>query len=317
MPPSPTPVILDVDTGVDDALALLLAATSPHLNLIAVTCVHGNVTLDQVVPNTLNVLHHAGRTDVPVAAGLDRPLVEPPRHARGVHGDNGIGGLELPTATRTPEDTHAVEYLRRTILDAQQPITLVPLAPLTNIATLLTEHPEVKANIERIVFMGGAIGTGNASASAEFNVRQDPEAADIVVQAGIPTTMYGLDVFHQVAVTRPQAEALVATNRPAAELAGRLLLAQMQNYGRDSTLIGDAGALASVIEPNALTTSPHPVRVELDGAWTRGQTVVDQRPHATADREEPWQPPMNTTIHVATHVDHARYQQLFLETVTN
>ena len=322
MPPSSAPpssdvtdVILDVDTGVDDALALLLASTSPHLNLIAVTCVHGNVTLDQVVPNTLNVLHHARRAVVAVAAGMDRPLVEPPRHARGVHGDNGIGGLQLPTATRTTEPGHAVDYLRRTILDAPRPITLIPLAPLTNIATLLTNHPEVKANIERIVFMGGAIASGNASASAEFNVRQDPEAADIVVQAGIPTTMYGLDVFHQVAVTRPQAETLVATNQPAAQLAGRLLLAQMENYGRDSTLIGDAGAVASVIEPAALTTSAHPVRVELDGAWTRGQTVVDQRPHATATREEPWQPPMNTSIHVTTHVDAARYQQLFIETL--
>ena len=322
MPPSSAPpssdvtdVILDVDTGVDDALALLLASTSPHLNLIAVTCVHGNVTLDQVVPNTLNVLHHARRTDVPVAAGMDRPLVEPPRHARGVHGDNGIGGLQLPTATRGTELGHAVDYLRRAILDAPRPITLIPLAPLTNIATLLTNHPEVKANIQRIVFMGGAIGSGNASASAEFNVRQDPEAADIVIQSGIPTLMYGLDVFHQVTVTRPDAETLAASSDAAARLAGRLLLSRMDAFGRDTALIGDAGCVASLIDPDALATSAHPVRVELEGTWTRGETVVDQRPAASAGREEPWQPPMETTIDVATDVNEARYRQLFLRTL--
>lgn len=310
----PTDVILDVDTGVDDALALLLASHSPALNLLAVTCVHGNVTLDQVVPNTLNVLHTAGRQDIPVAAGATRPLREPPRHARGVHGDNGLGGIELPSAPRSPEADHAVQFLRRTILQADRPITLVPLAPLTNIATLLTDHPEVRDNIQRIAFMGGAIGMGNASASAEFNVRQDPEAADIVIQSGVPTLMYGLDVFHQVTVTRTDAETLAASRDAAATLAGRLLLSRMDAFSHDTALIGDAGCVASVIDPDALTTSAHPVRVELEGTWTRGETVVDQRP-AVAGREEPWQPPMETTIDVATDVNEARYRQLFMETL--
>ena len=311
----PTDVILDVDTGVDDALALLLASRSRALNLLAVTCVHGNVDLAQVVPNTLNVLATAGRDDVPVAAGMDRPLVEHPRHARGVHGQNGLGGIDLPSAPRPPEADHAVDFLRRAILEAERPVTIVPLAPLTNIATLLTRHPEVRDRIERIALMGGAIGRGNASAAAEFNVRQDPEAADIVMQSGVRTLMYGLDVFHQVAVARSDAETLAASNDAAARLAGRLLLSRMGEFGRDTALIGDAGCVASVIEPAALVTSSHPVRVELEGTWTRGETVVDQRPAASAEREEPWQPPMETSIEVATDVDHERYRRLFLETL--
>lgn len=312
----PTDVILDVDTGVDDALALLLAARSPELNLLAVTCVHGNVTLDQVVPNTLNVLHAAGRADVPVAAGADRPLKEPPRHARGVHGDNGLGGLEVAASPRAVESEHAVAYLRRRLLEAKRPVTLVPLAPLTNIATLLSEHPEVRAPHERIALMGGAIGSGNASAAAEFNVRQDPEAADIVVQSGIPTLMYGLEVFGQVRLTRDEAEQLVGSASGAAVLAGRLLLSRMEAFGRDSSGLGDAGCVASVIDPSALETATHPVRVELEGTWTRGETVVDQRPAATASREEPWQPPMNSNIEVATDVEAARYARLFIDRVT-
>jgi len=311
----PTDVILDVDTGVDDALALLLASRSPDLNLLAVTCVHGNVPLDHVLPNTLAVLAAAGRTDVPVAAGADRPLKEPPRHARGVHGTNGLGDLELEASPRGAEAEHAVPYLRRRILEAERPITLVPLAPLTNIATLLTDHPEVRDNIERIAFMGGAIGSGNASAAAEFNVRQDPEAADIVVQSGIPTLMYGLEVFGQVRLTRPEAETLAASAAGAAQLAGRLLLSRMDAFDRDTSGLGDAGCVASVIDPAPLETATHPVRVELEGTWTRGETVVDQRPAATASREEPWQPPMNASIEVATDVDHQRYSRLFLETL--
>lgn len=311
----PTDVILDVDTGVDDALALLLAARSPHLNLIAATCVHGNVALDKVLPNTLNVLHHAGRDDVPVAPGMDRPLVEPPQHAHGVHGDNGIAGIDLPASPRPPEAAHAVEFLRRAILDAPRPVTLVPLAPMTNIAALLTQYPEVGANIDRIVFMGGAIGMGNATPTAEFNVRHDPESADAVIQSGIPTLMYGLDVFHRVHLTRPDAETLAASNDPAASLAGRLLLAQMQRFRRDTALIGDAGCLATVIDPAGLTTAPYPVRVELTGAWTRGQTVVDLRPHHISTVEVAWDPPMHTTIHVATDIDPDRYATLFKETL--
>ncbi|GMA91488.1 nucleoside hydrolase [Homoserinibacter gongjuensis] len=198
----PIPVILDVDTGVDDALALLFAAAHPELDLIGVSCVAGNAPLLQVVENTLRVLALAGATDVPVAAGAHRPLIESPRDASHVHGADGLAGVELPPAVRTAESDGAVAFLRRRILASPEPVTLVALAPQTNLALLLRTHPEVTANIGRIVFMGGSASVGNATALAEFNVWHDPEAASIVLGSGVPLFMYGLDVFNHVSVAR-------------------------------------------------------------------------------------------------------------------
>lgn len=308
-------VILDVDTGVDDALALLLAARSPALNVLGITCVMGNVELDKVVPNTLKVLQVAGRTDIPVARGLDQPLIEVQNNAKGVHGDDGLGNLGLPEPTRQVETEHAIEFMRRTLMQAHEPVTLIPLAPLTNIATLLLQHPEVKAKIGQIVFMGGAIGMGNASATGEFNVRQDPEAADIVLRSGLPITMYGLEVFRQVTFTRAEAQAFKAASSEAAQFAGEILTFMMDNFGRDTASIGDGGCVASVIDPASLTTERYPVRVELKGDWTRGQTVVDQRPRRTVERESKWMPDMGTAIDVATDVDVDRYRRLFEEAI--
>lgn len=310
-----TDVILDVDTGVDDALALLLATRSPQLNVLAVTCVGGNVPLDRVVTNTLNVLEAAGHPEVPVAIGATGPLREDLKHAQGFHGTDGLGGVDLPQATRRPEPEPAVDFLRRTLLEADRPVTLVPLAPMTNIAQLLESHPEVHDRIRRIVFMGGAIASGNASATAEFNVRQDPEAAGIVINSGISTVMYGLEVFGQVRIAREQADALLQTDRPAAQLAARILLAQMNRFERDHAGLGDAGCVASVIAPDGLTTAEYPVHVELEGTHTRGQTVVDRRPHLTTQLEERWHPPIESRIHVAHDVDAQRYAKLFVETV--
>ena len=252
-------VILDVDTGVDDALALLLAARSPALNLLGVTCVMGNVEIDKVVRNTLRVLAVAGATDVPVARGMGQPMLEVQNNAKGVHGDDGLGNIDIPEATRTPEAEHAVEFLRRTLMTAANPITLVPLASLTNIATLLLQHPEIKPHIKEIVLMGGAIGMGNASAVGEFNIRQDPEAADIVFRSELPIVMYGLEVFRQVTFTRSEAVAFAESDKPSAQLAGRILQFMMDNFNREIASIGDGGAVASVIDPEGLTTEEYPV----------------------------------------------------------
>ena len=167
------PVILDVDTGLDDACALLLAARHPGLDLKAVTCVGGNVGIDDVVRNTLTVLDAAGRPDVPVARGAAVPLIQPVRAARHVHGEDGLGDLDWPRSTRPTDPRHAVELLRDVLRDAAatgELITLIPLAPLTNIALLLRTYPEAARGLREIVFMGGAAGIGNATASAEFNI---------------------------------------------------------------------------------------------------------------------------------------------------
>lgn len=309
------PVILDVDTGVDDACALLLAARHPSLDLRAVSCVGGNAPVDDVVRNTLIALHAAGRDDVPVARGADRPLLETPVDARHVHGEDGMGDLGWPPAQRGSDPRHAVELLRDTLLASAERITLIPLAPMTNIALLLRTYPQVAGKIERIVFMGGAADVGNATASAEFNVFHDPEAAAIVLAAtaelGVPVTMYGLDVFYAPVVTRAEAAAL--TGSDAARLGGALITFQCDRFHRDEATIGDAGAVCAVIDPGGLTTHELPMRVELGGSWSRGRTIVDRRdwdgdmshdPHGPAPR-----------IDVALAVDAIRYANLWQETL--
>ena len=189
-------VILDVDTGIDDALAILLACRAPAMDVRAITCVAGNADVDQVVANTLRVLDAAGAPDIPVARGMARPLIEPPRPARHVHGEDGMGDLGLPESRRSSVDVHAVELMRATLAGATEPITLIPLAPLTNVAVLVRSYPELLERLERIVLMGGAAAVGNATAAAEFNVWHDPEAAAIVLDCGVEVTMYGLDVFY-------------------------------------------------------------------------------------------------------------------------
>jgi inosine-uridine nucleoside N-ribohydrolase len=317
---TPIPVILDVDTGVDDALALLLAARSPGLDLLAVSCVAGNAAVDQVVRNTLLVLDAAGETNVPVARGADRPLLEPARDARHVHGADGMGDLGLPPSTRQPTGVHAVELLRTTLERAEQAVTLVPLAPMTNIALLLRTYPHVVERIARIVFMGGAAAVGNATAAAEFNVWHDPEAAAIVLTAGLPVTMYGLDVFYDVTVDEVVAQALCASGEPAARLAGRLVAHQINRLGGTAATIGDAGAVAAVIAPDLLTTTRHAVRIELSGSWTRGQTIVDRRTwvgdleHDPHDPHDPHGLPA-AAVDVALGIDADRARRLFLDTV--
>ena len=310
---TPTPVILDVDTGVDDALALLLAVRSPDLDVRAVTCVAGNADVDQVVRNTLVVLDAAGAGDVPVARGADRPLLEPPRHARQVHGADGMADLGLPDSHRRPRDESAVELLRATITRSDTPVTLVPLAPLTNIALLLRTHPEVAEQIEGIVFMGGSASMGNATAAAEFNIWHDPEAAAIVLGSGVPLTMYGLDVFYDVTVDAATADVLAASHEPGAQLAGLLLSHQVRRLGGAPGTIGDAGAVVAVLAPQLVATARHPVRVELAGTWTRGMTVVDRRSVAGEGDGERGLPLAD--VDVALSIDGAAASRLFLDVV--
>lgn len=318
----PTPIVLDVDTGVDDACALLLAATHPGLDLRAVTCVGGNAPVDDVVRNTLMVLEAAGRGDVVVARGATRPLLEHPHDARHVHGDDGMGDLGWPPPSLRPDPRHAVELLRDVCFaaaDAGEPVTVVPTAPLTNIALLLRTYPDAARGIDRILFMGGAAHVGNATASAEFNVFHDPEAAAIALDAAadlsIPVTMYGLDVFYDPVVTRAEAAELIAVGgRTGAELGGRLIEFQCDRFGRDAATIGDAGAVCAVIDPDALMTQVLPIRVELSGHWSRGRTIVDRRDWSGDMSHDPHgEPPLR--VRVALGVDHERYSSLWRETI--
>ncbi len=314
----PRPVVLDVDTGLDDACAILFAARHRDLDLLAVSCVGGNAPLDDVVANTLTVLDAADRPDVVVAAGAARPLLERPVHARHVHGEDGMGDLDWPRSTRHPDPRPAVEMLRDVVRASPTPVTLVALAPLTNVALLLRTYPDVARGLGDIVVMGGAVDVGNATASAEFNVFHDPEAAAVTFDAaadlGIPLTLYGLDVFYDPTVTLEQARALMTATDPATRLAGHLIDVQCRRFASPAATIGDAGAVCAVVDRAALRTEPLPLRVELGGSWSRGRTVVDRRrwdgdmshdPHGISP----------VVVDVALEVDGPRYAALWLQVV--
>ena len=207
-------LILDVDTGVDDALALLLAVRHPAMRLRAVTCVAGNAGLDDVVRNTLGVLAVAGATGIPVGAGAERPLIAPHRPSVLFHGAGGLGGIAVPQARRRALP-HAIDLMRKTIAASRAPLTLVALGPLTNVALLVRTAPHLARRLARIVFMGGSAHVGNATPIAEFNAWGDPEALAIVLSAGCPITMYGLDVFFDAIVTPADVRALADSPKRA------------------------------------------------------------------------------------------------------
>jgi len=272
-----TPVIIDCDPGHDDAIALLLALASPELELLGVTTVHGNQTLEKTTQNALRVLDLAGRPDIPVAAGADRPLVRELTVAAHVHGESGLDGPSLPPAARTPLGEHAVDFMRRTIAASQRPVTLIPTGPLTNVA-LLFERTGGE-NVERIVLMGGAIAEGNMTPAAEFNIWADPEAAQAVFHAGIDVTMAGLDVTHRAVTTPAIQERLRSTGTIGtfvADLVDFFSVYHAQTYGWEGAPIHDAVAVAYVIDPGLMTTLHRNVEVELESDLCRGRTVVDR-----------------------------------------
>ena len=313
------PVILDVDTGIDDAMALLAAVRHPSLDLLAVSCVTGNASLEHVVDNTLRVLDAAGApAGIPVAAGATRPLIEPARSASHVHGADGLAGITLPASERVPDPAGAVAMLRRVILGSPRKVTLVLLAPQTNIALLLRVYPEVAGNIERIVFMGGSAAVGNATAVAEFNIWHDPEAAAAVIGSGVPCFMYGLDVFMRVAIDEGHAARLAEHQDAGVALAGKLLSHRIA-FSEDaeavySGLIGDAGAVCALVAPDALTVEHLPVRVELAG-YGRGQTVVDRRERGGEDLVHGGAGTDWVEVDVALEVDADRLAGVFLAAI--
>ncbi len=275
----PTAVVLDCDPGHDDAIAILLALASPELELLGVTTVAGNQTLAKTTANALRVLEFAGRGEVPVAAGADRPLVRQASVAAHVHGDSGLDGPTLPPPAGAALGEHAVSLLARAIRSQEGRVTLIPTGPLTNIALLLALEPEARP--ERIVLMGGAIGEGNRTPAAEFNIWSDPEAARRVFESGVDVTMVGLDVTHRALFADGDVERLRGVGR-----AGRMAAELLDFYGRfhrraypdlDGSPLHDPVAVAEVVWPGMLELAPS--RVEVDCGWElgRGRTNVDWR----------------------------------------
>jgi inosine-uridine nucleoside N-ribohydrolase len=269
---SPTPILLDCDPGHDDAIALLLALASPELELRGVTTVSGNQTVEKTTANALKVLELAGRTDVPVAAGADRPLVRERFVADYVHGESGLDGPELPEPSARPVEQHAVDFLAQHVEGA----TLVAVGPLTNVGLLLARYPEARP--ARVVIMGGAIAEGNVTPAAEFNIWADPEAARRVFENGLDLTMIGLDTTHRALMTREHAERLRGqgrVGRVVAELYDFFSIFHRETYGTAESPIHDALAVAQVIRPELVGTRRRHVAVETQSELCRGRTVVD------------------------------------------
>ena len=309
-------VLLDVDTGTDDALAILYAVAHPELRVAGISCVAGNAPLPQVLINTCKVLDAAGAGEVPVAGGAARPLIGPSRDATHVHGADGLGGIVLPDTSRAYAPSGATAMLRDQILAADGPVTLVALAPQTNLALLLTQFPTVADRLERIVFMGGSAGIGNATPVAEFNVWHDPEAAAMVINSGIDCTMYGLDVFMDLIVAEEVARALAAASHPARRLAGSLLQHRFPRAdGREIYHggVGDAGALVMMTHPELFTVATHPTQVNLAGMG-RGQTIVDRR-HLIGEDEAHGEAGAWPRIDVALDLDASAAAAAFVDTI--
>src|SRR5438309_11933736 len=193
-------IILDCDPGHDDAIAILLAAHHPDIDLLAITTVAGNQSLDKTTLNALKVCSLADIRDVPIARGMDRPLVRPANHAPNIHGESGMDGPNIPEPDIEPVPQHGVDLLIDLLMNSDGDITLVPTGPLTNIATAIRREPAILPKIKAISLMGGAIGVGNRMAAAEFNIWADPEAAAIVFDCGRPNTMYAFDLTHEAVV---------------------------------------------------------------------------------------------------------------------
>lgn len=273
------PLIIDCDPGHDDALALMLAAADPAVDLLAVTTVAGNQTVEKTTLNARRVFTVAGISGVPLAAGCAGPLMQPLTVADDVHGASGLDGPRFPAPAVDVVPEHAVELMHRVLTGHPEPVTLVPTGPLTNVALLLTRYPDAAAHIREIVFMGGSTERGNRTPAAEFNVHVDPEAAHIVLTSGVPVTMCGLNVTHQALATPAVLARLEALGTELARICVELLTYFASTYRRlwgfPAPPVHDPVAVARVIDPATVRCVDAHVAVELCGRYTRGATVVD------------------------------------------
>ena len=283
-----TKVILDVDTGTDDAVALMVAALSPDIELVGATSVNGNTTIDFTTENTLRVFDWIGMPEIPVYRGMDRPLVRTDVKrgmAARIHGDM----LDLPPVSHgaTLQPAHAVDWLIETYLASNGDIVLCPVGPLTNIAMAIQREPRIVERIPEIVIMGGAHDHGNISASAEFNIWLDPESARIVVNCGASIRMVPLDATHRALVSTDDAARLRGLGTPAGEAAARFVLQRIDGYDATQPMprrgdalaapVHDALAVCAIIDPTILTTELIPVDVETRAELSIGRTVCDFR----------------------------------------
>lgn len=306
-------LVIDCDTGVDDALALLFALRSTSLNVLGITTVAGNVTLEKVIRNTLIVVERSGRK-VPVLPGAARPLFGTWRTSELVHGNDGMADM-FPDPASKPGEEHAVDFLIRTAMQSPQPVEWLTQGPLTNIALALTREPRLEERVRSMVMMAGGITAGNTTPAAEFNVAVDPEAAEIVFRSRIPKTMLAIEPIDEGAWLMPEdGEQLLASKAPWAHMIGQLMQWQRERFkafGADKPeVMYDPAATAVLIDPSIAESKMMHVAIETQGRFTRGMTVVDRRWFRDLLGDQP-----KPNVNVVTRIDNARYRRLFLDTL--
>jgi purine nucleosidase len=317
---SPKRVIIDTDPGTDDALAILMALNSPEVKVEAVTVVAGNVPAERGLENALKLVSLAARTSVPVAGGAQRPLVQQLITAES-HGRDGLANIGLPAPRSSPDPRFGPDLIIELLHRYPHEITLVPLGPLTNIALALRKDPAIAGLAKEVVLMGGAITGGNVDAVAEFNVYVDPEAAQIVFNAGWRLTMIGLELGRKALFSRDYLAQLTKTPGSPSEFAAAVLehhLNLAEKYGLKGAPLYDPTAMAAVIDPTLITTQLMHIDVELRGEFTRGETVANRQnalnrkvaegDHLVFMGTEPLVP--NT--HVAIDIERDRFLRLLI-----
>ncbi|MCF6315276.1 MAG: nucleoside hydrolase [Marinosulfonomonas sp.] len=282
MPATPRKIIIDTDPGQDDAVAILLALASPgDMEVIGITAVAGNVPLPLTQKNALIICELAGKTDIPVYAGCDRPLAHTLVTAEHVHGKTGLDGPNLPDPQMQLTDGHAVDYIIDTLrAEPAGTITLCPLGPLTNIATAFQKAPDIAERVQEIILMGGAyFEVGNITPAAEFNIYVDPEAADIVFKSGAPIVVMPLDVTHKVLVTKARNDAFRNIGTPVGEAVAKMTeffeRYDKEKYGTIGAPLHDPCVTAYLIRPDLFRGRYVNVEIETGSTLTRGMTVAD------------------------------------------
>lgn len=302
------PIILDCDPGHDDALAMILAAKNPALKLLGITTVSGNGGISKVTLNARRIATLAN-IDVPIAEGAGKSILGAFEEANDIHGESALDGAELPEPKIELSPLHAVDLIAKLIRESDKSVTLVATGPLTNIALFLKMHPGLKTKISEIVFMGGSASRGNRTPYAEFNIWMDPEAAEVVLQSGLPLTMCGLDVTHQALVTPDIFNELDKMNSKLSQIIIGLLKFFAKTYDEVFEMpdppLHDPVAVALLIDRTVVKTRMVNVEVELSGTLTRGATVVDL--HNRLGR--------SANCNVALELDRSKFWNLMLTAI--
>ena len=303
-------IILDVDPGHDDAVAIMLAALNPEIDLLAVTVVAGNQTLEKTFNNALKVCSHLN-INVPVYKGMGGPMVRKQVIADDIHGETGLDGPHFDEITIKGEEKHAVDFIIETLLNSEEKITLVPAGPLTNIGMAITREPRILEKIEKIVLMGGAYQLGNITPAAEFNIYADPEAAYIVFTSGVPLVMMGLDLTRQALATKEVVEKIGSLNNKASKLFVDLMefFAKTQHdvFGWEAPPVHDPTTVAYLIYPSCIEVKPMYCKIELRSEDSYGRTLCD---YFGMLKQEP-----NTDV--AVKLDFDKFWNIIYETLSN